>query len=141
MNSFSQNNLVVKIRSVVVEIINKSYPWGYFDGSAVGESKSCGAGDMQYISKERYFSFKAGLGLGTNNLVELCALKLPFSLAREKHISKFQIFGDSLLVIYWANGMFRCLNLELLQVLNEINRLSDFFDLVDLKHIYRERNF
>ena len=33
LNSFSQDNLVVKIISVVVENIDKSYPWGYFDGS------------------------------------------------------------------------------------------------------------
>ena len=62
-------------------------------------------------------------------------------MAREDHISKIQIFGDSQLVINWANGKFRCLNLELSQVLNEVNILSDFFELVDLKHIYRERNF
>ena len=111
MNSFSQNNLVVKIRSIDVEIIDKSLPWGYFDGSAVGEPKRCRAVDMLFISDEHYFSFKDGLGFGTNNLVELCALKLLFSLARENHISKIQIFGDSQLVINWANGEFQCLNL------------------------------
>ena len=66
---------------------------------------------------------------------------LLFSLARENHISKIQIFGDSQLVINWDNGKFRCLNLELSQVLNEVNRRSDFFEHVDLKHIYCERNF
>ena len=123
MNSFSQNNLVVKIRSVDVEIIEKSLPWGYFDGSAAGEPKRCGARGMLFISYEDFFSFKVGLGFGTNNLAKLCALKLLFTLARENHFSKIHIFGDSQLVINWANGKFRCLNLELLQVLNEINRL------------------
>ena len=69
-------------------------------------------GGMLYISDEHYFSFKASLGIGTNNYAELCALKLLFTLARENHISKIQIFGDSQLVINWANGKFRCLNLE-----------------------------
>ena len=91
---------------------------------------------MLFISDEHYFSFKSILGFGTNNLVELCALNMLFSLARENHISKIQIFGDSQLVINWANGKFRCLNVELLQVLNEIDRLSNFFELMVLKHIY-----
>ena len=48
-----------------------------------------------FSSNEHYVSFKVGLGSGTNNFVEICALKLLLSLAREKHIVKFQIFGDS----------------------------------------------
>ena len=91
-------------------------------------------------SDEHYVSFKAGLGTRTNYFAEICALKLLLSLAREKHIVKFQLFGDSQLVINWANGKFRLLNLELAQVLNEVNRLSDMFEHLDLKHIYRERN-
>ena len=61
---------------------------------------------MLFISDEHFFSFKAGLGFGTNNLAELCALKLLFTLARENHFSKIHIFGDSQLVINWANGKF-----------------------------------
>ena len=57
-----------------------------------------------------------------------------------KFIVKFQLFGDSQLVINWANGKFRLLNLELAQVLNEVNKLSDLFEHLELKHIYRERN-
>ena len=34
-----------------------------------------------------------------------------------------------------------CLLCRLIHVLNEVNRLSDFFEHMDLKHIYRERNF
>ena len=75
-------------------------------GSATGEPNICGAGGMLYISDEHYFSFKASLGIGTNNYAELCALKLLFTLARENHISKIQIFGDSKLVINWDNGKF-----------------------------------
>ena len=54
---------------------------------------------MLYILYDHYFSFKAGLGFGTNNFVELLGLKLLLTLALEKHISKLHIFGDSLLVI------------------------------------------
>ena len=110
---------------------------GVFWWSTAGDPKICGDGGTIYISDEHYFSFKAGLGIGTNNFVEICALKLLLTLAREKHIVKFQLFGDSQLVINWANGKFWLLNLELAQVHNEVNRLSDLFELLELKHIYR----
>ena len=70
---------MVKIRIVSVDNIDKTYPWGYFDGSAAGEPKICGAGGMLYISDEHYFSFKAGLGIGTNNYAEFC-IKASFYL-------------------------------------------------------------
>ena len=66
--------------------IDKTYPWGYFDGFAARDPKICGAGGMIYIFDEHYFSFKAGLGTGTNNFAEICALKLLLTLAMEKHI-------------------------------------------------------
>ena len=113
---------------------------GFFYGSTVGDPRICGAGGMLYISDEHYFSFKAGLGLGTNNYAELCALKLLLFLARRNSLSKIQIFGDSQLVINWASGKFRLLNLDLSMILQEVNRLTDCFDYVLLKHIYRERN-
>ena len=123
LRSFLQDNTIVKIRSVFVEYIDKSYPWGYFDGSSADDPKICGAGGMIYISNEHFFSFKVGLGIGSNNFAEICALKLLLTLARERNIVKLQLFGDSQLVINWANGKFRLLNLELAQVLYEVNTL------------------
>ena len=81
LRSFPSNKFAVKIISVFVSI-DKTYPWGYFDGSAAGEPKVCGPGGVLYFSDVHYFTFKAGLGTGTNNSVELCALKLLLSLAR-----------------------------------------------------------
>ena len=82
-----------------MEVIDKSFAWGFFDGSVAGEPKIYGAGCMLYISDEHYFSYKAGLGLGTNDYVELCALKLLLFLARRNSLAKINIFGDSRLVI------------------------------------------
>ena len=64
-----------------------------------------------------FFSFKAGLGLGTNNFAELCALKLLLILARRNLLDKIQFFSDSQLVINWASGKYRLLNLELAMIL------------------------
>ena len=99
LKSFSRDDLVVKIKIVSVDNIDKTYPWGYFNGFVALDPKICGDGGMIYISDEHYFSFKAGLGTGTNNFAEICALKLLLTLDREKHIVKFQLFGDSQLVI------------------------------------------
>ena len=140
MMSLPQKNAVVKIRSIFVEVIDKSFAWGFFYGSTIGDPKICGVGGMLYILDEHYFSSKVGLGLGTNNYVEICALKLLLFLARRNSLAKIQIFGDSQLVINWASGKFRLLNLDLSVILHELNRLTDCFDYVVLKHIYREIN-
>ena len=100
----------------------------------------CGAGGILYFSDKISFFFKAGLGAGTNNIAELCALKLLLTLARMKDYAKIQIFCDSQLVINWAKGKFRMHNLELSLILQEVHRLSDWFELVQFQHIYRERN-
>ena len=82
LRSFPSDKYAVKIRSVFVESIDKTYPWGYFDGSRAREPKFCGAEGVLYFSDVHYFTFKAGLGTGTNNSAELCALKLLLTLAR-----------------------------------------------------------
>ena len=64
-----------------MEVFDKSYAWVFFDGSAAGDPIACGAGGMLFLSDVHFFSFKAGLGLGTNNFAELCALKLLLTLA------------------------------------------------------------
>ena len=80
---------------------------GFFDGSAVGDPKICGAVGMLFLSDVHFFSFKAGLGLGTNNFAKLCALKLLLYLARRNSLDKIQIFGVSQLVINWASSKFK----------------------------------
>ena len=97
---------MVRIRSIVEKIIDKSFPWGYFDGHAARDPKICGTGGMLYIFYDHYFSFKAGLGVDTNNFVELLGLKLLLTLALDKHLSKLQIFGESQLVINRATGKY-----------------------------------
>ena len=123
MMALPQKNTVVIIRSIFVEVIDESFACGYFDGFAAGEPKICGVGGMLYISDEHYFSYKEGLGLGTNDYAELCALKLLLFLARRNSLAKIQIFGDSQLVINWASSKFRLMNLDLSMILQEVNRL------------------
>ena len=67
LSSFTQINIVVNIIFVVEETIDKTFPWGYFDGSASGEPKICGPRGILYFTDDHFFTFKAGLGSGTNN--------------------------------------------------------------------------
>ena len=95
MKNLLQSISVASIRSIFVEDIDKTYAWGYFDGSAAGDPMICGAGGIVFISYIHYVTFKAGLGLGTNNYAELCALKLLLRLTRKHNLHKIQVFGDS----------------------------------------------
>ena len=85
----------MNIRNVVEENIDSSFPWGYFNGSSVGDPQLCGAGGLLYISVDHFYTFKASLGTGSNNFAKIMALKLLLTLALENHISNLQIFRDS----------------------------------------------
>ena len=130
----------MKIRIITEEVIDKTKPWGFFDGSASGNPQVCGAGGILFLKHDHYITFKVGLGVGSNNYAELFALKLLIILALNKQISNIHIFGDSLLVINWISGKFKVHNLQLAQFLQEVIRLADFFVKADFKHIYSEIN-
>ena len=83
-----RDNIVIKTRLVVEETIDKTFPWGYFYGSALGDPKVCGVGGIIYFSEDHYVSFKAGLEIGTNNFVEFYGIKLLLNLDLDKHLTK-----------------------------------------------------
>ena len=141
LRSIPQGVISIKTRQVVVESIDISFPWGYFDGSAAGDPKVCGAEGILFFSEECFISFKDGLGNGTNNYAELLGLKLLLKLALENHIIKLQVFGDSHLVINWVNGLYRMHNLLLSPLLSKVIKFSGMLDSVIFQHIYRERNY
>ena len=67
----------------------------FFYGLVVKYPHIRGAGGMLYLSVDHFFTFKAGLCMGTNNFAELYALKLLRTLARRNSLDKIQIFNDS----------------------------------------------
>ena len=85
----------MRIREVVDEVIDKTYPWGYFDGSASGDPKICGVGGVLFIPDDHFYTFKAGLGFGTNNYTKLIGLKLLLTLSLQHNYRHLQFFGDS----------------------------------------------
>ena len=70
MKNIPQKHYVASIHTILMEVIDKSYACGFFDGSAAAEPIACGAGELR-------------------------ALKLLLTLARRKSLDKVQIFGDS----------------------------------------------
>ena len=55
-------------------------------------------------------------------------------------MDKIQIFGDSQLVINWASGNYRLMNLELPMILQNANRITNCFESLSFNHIYQEIN-
>jgi ribonuclease HI len=125
------------VREVAPDI---SIPWGYFDGASSSDQTKCGGGGCLYFTNSHYFTLKAGLGNGTNNYSELMALKLLMIFVVEQGCRTLQVFGDSLVVINWTNGIHRCQVSRLLPLLEDVIRIKSLFDSISFSHIYRERN-
>ena len=115
-------------------------PWGYFDGAARGALDRCGGGSMLHFDLQNYLYFKAGFGEGTNNFAELSALIFLMSKNLEWGVQMLQIFGDSKIIINWANGFQRCHFIRLVPLLDEVLLLKQHFDFISFTYVYRERN-
>lgn len=129
-----------QVREIRQETIVKSFPGGYFDGSAQGDPIYCGAGVVLYLTEEHYYLLKWGLGVGTNNKAELLALYMLLIFAHEEGLLRIRIFMDSILGINWLNNTLRCHNIQLKPILEEVAQLKSIFNLITFRHIYREWN-
>lgn len=125
-------------RNIETEVIIKSIPWAYFDGSA--QDVGCGGGEVLHISETHSYKIQMGLGRGTNNYAKLVTAKNLIQCALLKQCTNMQLYGDSKLVINWINKKHICNAYTLKHILDEIHRLVSFFDSFICHHIYRERN-
>ena len=87
-NHFLASQSPPRVRLPIQEIIDKSFPWGYFDGAAQGDPSMCGAGAVLFLEEGHFFRARWGLGEGTNNKAELLALYMLLLLAHEEGIQK-----------------------------------------------------
>eukprot|EP00253_Pinus_taeda_P019083 PITA_19083 len=120
------------------EQIRPNIPWAYFDGAS--QNNTAGAGLVIHLNENHSLIASVGIGPGTNNFADLSALKLLLCWLIHRHIFTIQIFGDSLNVIKWVNGISRCQNYMLRPLLEEIMSLKQSFNVLFLDHIYRNRN-
>jgi len=111
---------------------------GFFDGAAANGRGGCGF--ILYYSKDHYFRGWTGLKISTNNLSELFAVWSLLYWAHLLNFNTLRIFGDSLIVINWLNGvsLFRAKNL--LHHCSSIRQLLGLFDKVQFQHIFRQHN-
>jgi len=71
------------------EVIDKTIPWAYFDGST--QEAGCGGGAILYLNETHCIKIQMRLGRGTNNYAELCTAKHLIHFALEKHCKHLQL--------------------------------------------------
>jgi len=111
---------------------------GFFDGAALDGNGGCGF--IIYISEAHFYRGWTGLENNTNNLAEITALWSLLYWAHNRHVTELKIYGDSLLVIGWLQGISTINAINLSYRCSRIKELIKLFDQVHFEHIYRENN-
>jgi ribonuclease HI len=83
---------------------------------------------------------KFAAGQGANNRAELSVLWLLLKTAVEKGLTKLQVFGDSKLMVNWANNQCRMDNLLLVPLMNQFLEVKEKFEDISFSHVFREFN-
>lgn len=81
-----------------------------------------------------------GLGMVTNNFVELISIRHLMHFALNHDCRELQIFGDPNIIINWINLKTRCHTHTLLNILDEVMHLKAHFNSIIVRHIYNEHN-
>jgi len=137
-NSFPEHVRAAKQRRDLVVEIDRSVPWGFFDGAA--QHNRCGGGALLYLSDSHFFVLSFGMGEGSNNYAELMSLKLLLIFAVEKGCLKLNVFGDSMNVINWISMTQECRNMRLDILISSVRMVLQSIDSFSCRHVYRENN-
>lgn len=112
----------------------------FFDGASRGNPGLGGCGiSIEFENKQISIDYKY-LGTCTNNFAEYSALELGLKKAIDLNIKNLLVFGDSLLVINQVNKLWKCNNIHLKKILNNIDHLKLNFTDIKFVHIKREKN-
>ena len=136
--AYPQKSSIPKTKNLSIVEIDKSRPWGFFDGAS--QNNLCGGGALLFLSEDHFFKIAIGLGDGTNNYAEILSLKMLLVFAIEHSVKDLSIYGDSMNVINWTKGTQRCLNLNLENLMDEVLMLLSYFESFSCHHIYRSQN-
>ena len=85
------------VRIVTKEQIDPSMSWDFFNGAS--QDHKGGGGATNFLNQNHHFHIQMGLGTYTNKYPELMDLKLLLCFSLQKGCRKFQIFGDSLIIV------------------------------------------
>ena len=130
LNSFPQHIKATKQRVVLDVELDRTNPWGFFDGAT--QNNICGGGYLLYLLENHFFKLIVGLGEGN--------LKLLLVFATYKDCKILNFMGDSLNVINWINGTQHCIILRLDSILRSAREVLNSFDAYSCRHIYWENN-
>ena len=111
-------------------------PWAFFDGASQGDPPLGGAGAVIFFTSNRKKMIEYAMGQASNNEAELTALWATLKVARSSHIQDIQIFGDSKVVVDWANEKNTIRAPHLQHLLAEIQTLKTYFKRISFGHIY-----
>ena len=117
--------------------LDKSVPWGFFDGAT--QNNSCGGGALIFLSETHFFELVVGLGEGSNNFTELMSLKLLIFVGEKGCINQI-FFGDSMNVINWTKGTQHCRNIRTTNILTSIKEVLNSFVSFSCRHVYKNNN-
>ena len=102
---FTQLYPVERLKNKKLRIIGPGptlvYPYGLFDG--VAADYKGGVGFFLALNESHTFEFAMGGGLCTNTKAELMALWALLTVENRMGIPLLNIFGDSTVIINWAN--------------------------------------
>ena len=92
------------------------------------------------MSEAHTFKFSLGPGPCTNTKAELIRLWALLHIAQMMGIPKLRIYGDSSVIINWANGLASPSPPELLHYCGDTRKLCTCFLELTFYHIYHEFN-
>ena len=72
---------------------------------------------------------------GSNNFVQLSALRILLRLAVEHKALNLQIYGDSQIIIKWSTSQNKIHCVQLIRLLLDVHRLIALIGNVEIKHI------
>jgi ribonuclease HI len=112
-----------------------------FDGCSKSNPGISGAGAVIYHDNDEIWAEHFFVGENaTNNHAEYAGLILGLQQADQMNIKNLLVEGDSLLVINQMIGKFNCNSLNLIDLYDRANELSNKFDSIKFNHIYRNEN-
>ena len=114
------------------------YPCGFMDGAS--RSMIAGVGYCIYLNESHYLELSLGVGYGTNTKAELLSLWALLLSSQMMGIPLAHVFGDSSVIINWANGSTALFPPDLRHWCGETKKLIGSFKDLSLSHIYREHN-
>ena len=114
----------------------------YFDGASRSNPGPASYGGVIYENGVERYTYKKYIGTTTNNVAEYKALLNGLLLAKEKGITRLEVYGDSKLVIEQITGNWKVKSRLLIPIHREICAvlINNPFEQITFQHVYRKNN-